>query len=206
MTMDKNTLDYYAANALEVAKRYEEAPSALASQFDVAFTKGGRVLDIGCGSGRDLAVLARMGFDVYGIDPTAEFVDIAQRIHPELLGRVKLGQLPDMGTPFDGDFDGILCCAVLMHLDTKKLEESLEAFKLVMKREGRVLISVPSARPDTDMNGRDQHGRFFKTYSSQYLRDTFKKHGFQMVAEWGNEDTMQRTGIKWQTHLYRLTQ
>ena len=122
MTMDKNTLDYYAANALEVAKRYEEAPSALANQFDVAFTKGGRVLDIGCGSGRDLAVLARMGFDVYGIDPTAEFVDIAQRIHPELLGRVKLGQLPEMGTPFDGDFDGILCCAVLMHLETKKLE------------------------------------------------------------------------------------
>jgi 2-polyprenyl-3-methyl-5-hydroxy-6-metoxy-1,4-benzoquinol methylase len=42
-----------------------------------------KVLDIGCGSGRDLAVLARKGFDAYGIDPTSEFVDIAQRIHQQ---------------------------------------------------------------------------------------------------------------------------
>jgi 2-polyprenyl-3-methyl-5-hydroxy-6-metoxy-1,4-benzoquinol methylase len=205
MVMDKKTLDYYAANALEVAGRYEEVPSALASKFDVAFTLGGKVLDIGCGSGRDLAVLARKGFDAYGVDPTSEFVDIAQRIHPELIGRVKVGQLPELGTPFDGQFDGLLCCAVLMHLETTQLEESLKAFKLVIKPDGRVLISVPSARADADMYGRDQYGRLFKDFSSNFLKETFEKHGFQLVGEWENLDTLKRSGVEWITQLYQLT-
>ena len=127
--MDKSTLDYYATNALAVANRYEQVPSALADQFDLAFTSGCKVLDIGCGSGRDLAVLVRKGFDAYGIDPTSEFVDIAQKNHPELIGRVKIGQLPELGTPFGGEFDGLLSSAVLMHLDVNELEESVEAFK-----------------------------------------------------------------------------
>lgn len=202
--MDKDTLDYYALNALEVAKRYEEVPSALANQFDAAFTSGGKVLDIGCGSGRDLAVLIRKGFDAYGIDPVSEFVEISQKIHPELLGRVKVGQLPNLAIPFDGEFDGLLCCAVLMHLDRTKLEESIKAFKLVIKPDGRVLISVPSARSDTDIYRRDQHGRLFEDYSSDFLKNTFEKHGFHLLEEWGNLDTMQRSGIEWQTQLYKL--
>jgi SAM-dependent methyltransferase len=202
--MDKDTFEYYAQNAFEVAKRYEEVPSALANQFDVAFTGGCKVLDIGCGSGRDLAFLARKGFDAYGIDPVSEFVEIAQIIHPELLGRVKVGQLPNLGTPFDGEFDGLLCCAVMMHLDRTMLEESLGAFKLVLKPDGRVLISVPSSRSDTDMHGRDQHGRLFKNYSSEFLINTFEKHGFHLIEEWGNLDTMQRSGVVWKTQLYKL--
>jgi SAM-dependent methyltransferase len=202
--MDKSTLDYYATNALAVAKRYEQVPSALADQFDLAFTRGCKVLDIGCGSGRDLAVLVRKGFDAYGIDPTSEFVDVAQKIHPELIGRVKIGQLPELGTPFEGEFDGLLSCAVLMHLDVNELEESVEAFKLVLKADGSVLISVPSARPDANMYGRDQHGRLFKDYSSTFLKDMFEKHGFRLAGEWRNVDALQRSGVEWLTQLYRL--
>ncbi len=71
-----------------MAQRYETAPSALADRFAGAFTPGGRVLDIGCGSGRDLAELVRQGFQPYGIDSTAEFVQLAQQYHPELRGRI----------------------------------------------------------------------------------------------------------------------
>ena len=53
--MDKPTLDYYALHASEVAQRYEVAPSPLAHRFAESFSSGGRILDIGCGSGRDLA-------------------------------------------------------------------------------------------------------------------------------------------------------
>lgn len=203
--MDKSTLNYYSTNASEVAKRYEDVPSALGSRFDDAFPSGGKVLDIGCGSGRDLAVLIRKGFDAYGIDPIDKFVDIAQHIHPELVGHVQLGSLPELGVPFNGSFDGLLCCAVLMHLDEPTLEESLEAFKSVLKPHGRVLISVPSARPDADKDGRDQYGRLFKYYSSIFLKDIFERYGFELLDEWGNVDTLQRTGIEWLTQLYQRT-
>lgn len=201
--MDKSTLNYYFTNASDVAKRYEDVPSALGNRFDVAFPSGGKVLDIGCGSGRDLAVLIRKGFDAYGIDPIAKFVDIAQDIHPELVGQVQVGSLPVLGIPFNGSFDGLLCCSVLMHLDEPTLDESLEAFKSVLKPHGRVLISVPSARSDVDKDGRDQYGRLFKFYSSIYLKDVFERHGFLLLNEWANVDTLQRTGIEWLTQLYQ---
>ena len=70
--MDSSTLDYYSANANDVAQRYEAAQSSLGERFATAFAPGGRVLDIGCGSGRDLAELGRQGFQPFGLDGTPE--------------------------------------------------------------------------------------------------------------------------------------
>ena len=84
--MDKPTLDYYALHANEVAQRYEVAPSPLAHRFAESFSPCGRILDIGCGSGRDLAQLHKQGFQPYGVDGTEEFVQLAQMLHPELMG------------------------------------------------------------------------------------------------------------------------
>ena len=84
--MDSSTLDYYSANANDVAQRYEAAQSSLGGRFPTAFVPGGRVLDRGCGSGRDLAELGRQGFQPFGLDGTLEFVQLAQEFHPQLKG------------------------------------------------------------------------------------------------------------------------
>ena len=65
LLMDQRTLDYYSKNAGELTQRYESASSQLANRFRSCFSPGGRVLDVGCGSGRDLAELHRQGFDVF---------------------------------------------------------------------------------------------------------------------------------------------
>lgn len=201
--MDNQTLAYYAAHATDVAKRYESAGSALASYFGVSFPHASKILDVGCGSGRDLSVLASLGFDAYGVDATPEFVDIAQCTHPELRGRIAVAQLPQLGRPFGGDFDGILCCAVLMHLDEISLVNSVRSFREALKIDGRVLISVPATRPDADLSGRDRFGRLFKNYSAQHLKALFEMEGFRLLQQWGNVDTLQRTGIEWLTQLYQ---
>ena len=123
--MDVRTLDYYMAHAREVAQRYEASRSSLAARFSSAFAPGGRILDIGCGSGRDLAELGHQGFQPFGIDGTSEFVELAQEYHPELRGRILHGLLPDFPVPFGGEFDGVLCCAVLMHIDSTELFKAM---------------------------------------------------------------------------------
>jgi 2-polyprenyl-3-methyl-5-hydroxy-6-metoxy-1,4-benzoquinol methylase len=203
--VDKSTLEYYATNASEVALRYESVSSALSSLFELAFIKGGKVLDIGSGSGRDLSVMAQQGFNVYGVDPTSQLVEIAQIIHPELAGRVKVGSLPTLDIPFDGEFDGILCCAVLMHLDEIALEESIIVFRSLLRMCGRLLISVPTERSDVNQNERDQNGRLFKNYSSAYLVGVLELQGFQLLEEWRNADALKRTGVEWLTQLYQLS-
>ena len=68
--MDPTTLDYYDRCAAEAAAKYRAVDqSAWRQQIQEAFSKGGRVLDVGAGSGCDLALLREMGFDAYGAEP-----------------------------------------------------------------------------------------------------------------------------------------
>lgn len=202
--MDSQTLNYYSGHAQEVALRYESVPSALSCRFPSSFQPGSKVLDIGCGSGRDMAELARQGFQPFGIDGAAELVELAQQIHPELSGRIQHGVLPDVSVPFGGEFDGVLCCAVLMHIDSAQLFNAALTIKRCLKVRGRLLISVPSQRSDTGADDRDAHGRLFKTYAPGFLRLMFERLGFSLMDQWSNTDALARQGVQWVSMLFQL--
>lgn len=203
--MDTQTLSYYSIHADEVARRYESAPSSLADRFPQAFVTGGRILDIGCGSGRDLAELARQGFLPYGIDGTPELVRLAQEIHPELKGRVVEGILPGAELPFGGNFDGVLCSAVLMHLEQGHLPDVVAFIKDCMKRGGQLLYSVPSKRLDaTSTENRDKAGRLFIPDSAGTLQRLFEDVGYKLLESWGNSDSLGRNEVEWVSVLMKL--
>ena len=201
--MDSATLSYYSRHAHEVAHRYEDVVSPLASHFTRIFPPGGRILDIGCGSGRDMAELHRQGYQPFGVDATAELVEWAQQAHPTLAERVQQGALPDLGMPFHGEFDGVLCSAVLMHIDTADLLNAALSIKSCLKVNGRLLVSIPTHRADADDQERDAHGRLFKSYSPGYLRLIFERLGFTLIDQWENEDAMKRRGVDWVTIDFR---
>ena len=202
--MDQRTLKYYAENAYQVAERYESVVSDLSAHFADSFSKGGKVLDIGCGSGRDLAVLHKLGYDCYGVDPVLEFVEIAQRIHPELENRIALGKLPDLQVPFNGNFDGVLCSAVLMHIDIEQLPATATAIKSCLKVGGRLLYSVPSKRLDVVISNRDLNGRLFIPDQADRLNSLFSSIGFNEIASWNNSDSMGRDSVEWISVLLEL--
>lgn len=202
--MDAQTLAYYSGHAQDLALRYEAVPSVLADRFASSFAPGGKILDIGCGSGRDLAELARQGFQPFGLDGAPEWVQLAQQLHPELLGRIQHGVLPDLSVPFGGEFDGVLCCAVLMHIDSAELFNAALAIKRCLKVHGRLLISVPTQRADANDQDRDAHGRLFKTYHPGFLRLMFERLGFSLLDQWTNTDSLERQGVGWVSLLFQL--
>ena len=60
--MDNPTITYYSTEAKSISDKYNSVPSGIHQFFKAAFIEGTRILDIGCGSGRDMAELVKKGF------------------------------------------------------------------------------------------------------------------------------------------------
>lgn len=203
--MDHPTLTYYNSYASKLAARYEQVSSIAVARFESTFAKGSKLLDIGFGSGRDLALLARMGFDVYGVDPSAEFIQLAQQTHPELHGRLGISGLPELGIPFGGNFDGVVCYGVLMHLSQEALTESVKSLRACLKLYGRVIIAIPTKKPGIDPHHRDEEGRLFQLHRGENLQRLFISNGFKLIEQWSNQHKIDETGIEWLAQSYELT-
>lgn len=99
---------------------------------------GERILDAGCGTGRNFGGLARAGSHHVGIDFSIGMLKIARRKHP----RAPLVQ-GNLEQPFPfkgGSFDAVLCALVGEHLRDLMtvFRESFSA----LKRGGRFVFSV----------------------------------------------------------------
>lgn len=82
-------------------------------RFLPAVGGGRRALDVGCGTGHHLDNLARRGFDVAGIDGSAEMLAEARRLIPS----AELHEADVAGLPYaDRCFDLAVCIEVLRYL------------------------------------------------------------------------------------------
>src|SRR5262245_58472364 len=71
-----------------------------------------RVADLGCGSGTFSALLARAGYDCFGLDISARLLAVGRRKHPGI--GFTAGDIEQL--PFaDASFDGVLLSGVVHH-------------------------------------------------------------------------------------------
>jgi SAM-dependent methyltransferase len=202
--MDEQTLRYYETFASDAAERYNSAKGGIRDLLSLAFAPGMRVLDVGAGSGRDMRHLLEMGIDAYGVDPSDRLRAGAVEDDSVLRGRLERGGLPDLGQPFGGQFDGVLCSAVLMHLPRDKIFDSAFALRSVLKENGRLLISVPLEGPTVGADNRDSHGRLFTPLQADFLELLFERLGFRQVGRWCSDDALGRAGRSWCALLFQL--
>jgi SAM-dependent methyltransferase len=115
-TLD-STLRYYNEHAEEFcANTFSLDMSELYRPFLERVPEGGRILDAGCGSGRDALAFSQLGYEVEAFDASAEIVQIAR----EQTGLdIKVDTFESFR--FDEPFDGIWACASLLHLSETEL-------------------------------------------------------------------------------------
>lgn len=104
--------------------------------LDLARAYSGTALDIGCGDGRFVRMLGKLGFRGTGIDPTARLIAAAQEKDPDGDYHVCGGE----ALPFtDASFD--LCVSYLSLVDIEFLEPAIAEAARVTKPGGAFLIA-----------------------------------------------------------------
>lgn len=89
----------------------ERSQSALYSRFYLPWKQDGRLLELGCGSGRQLEAMAHAGWNARGVDFDPEAVTVA---HSRGLD-VSLGDVRALNLP-EASFDAIVMAHVLEHV------------------------------------------------------------------------------------------
>lgn len=102
--------------------------------------EGGAVLDVGSGRGEFLVEMALGGFQAYGVEPSAEYIQRAQAAAKERGARISLVYGGGERLPFpDGFFDFVNCAEVTEH--TENPEQVCRQIWRVLKAGGRCYIS-----------------------------------------------------------------
>lgn len=104
-------------------------------------TPGGRLLDVGCGTGEFCYSAERAGYSVTGIDLSPRFIEAARQRFPSLdLEALSLGEF--LRTRHGEKYDIVTFIQVLEHLG--ELRDFLGLVKSLLKPGGYVLCAVPN--------------------------------------------------------------
>lgn len=150
MSVTDTTLEYYNAKAASFVEGTLNVDfSAFQNEFAAYIRKGGRILDLGCGSGRDSKAFLDMGYDVVPVDGSQELCKLAT----EFIGfPVVCATFQDFKP--EGMFDGIWACASLLHLALDDAKEAMKKYAAVLQEGGVFYVSFKYGTFSGERNGR----------------------------------------------------
>jgi len=144
------TLNYYQTHAQTF---FDGTVNVDMSSLYEAFTRhlapGARVLDAGCGSGRDAKAFQEMGYQVEAFDASPAMVELA-REHTGL--PVQLMTFADVD--WKEEFDGIWCCASLLHVPAPELPGVMQRLAEALKPGGVWYVSFKYGVGERKVDGR----------------------------------------------------
>ena len=150
--------------------------------FSSAFPPGGKILDLGCGAGRDAKQFSEMGFSVTGIDFSEELLALARQTAPEAV--FQLQDLEDLSSFAPDSFDGVWANASLLHLEKARLPGVLVQINAVLKAGGSFFLSLKQGTGEGIVLDERYGGipKFFAYYQPEEITAFLEDAGFAVNA------------------------
>lgn len=167
--------------------------STLHAPFLRHLPKCAKILDAGCGSGRDAKAFLAAGHEVVAFDASPELVRLA-RAHTGL--PVELKSFSEVDSI--AEFDGIWACASLLHVPRLDLPGVLSALRKALKPDGVFYLSFKYGTET-----RTVAGRTFTDVDENELTQLAVDAGFEIVEAWITEDVRPDRRERWTNAVLR---
>jgi ubiquinone/menaquinone biosynthesis C-methylase UbiE len=224
-SLQKNIWEKEHSSAVMLPSLAQEGPSSsVVMLIDYArennITFGKRVVDIGCGKGRNALYLAEQGYSVYGFDYVAYAVECAQkraaRIHCSDRVTFAVGDMDRQWNFPDNYFDLAIDSYSSIDIESAAGRNIYKQELLrTLKPGGYACVAVVSSYDEYEKqhflsgNGVEKYasvwpqtGKFQKNYDEQELREFYKEFNIIELKEY--KKLTQKADITYMAHNYWL--
>lgn len=196
--MDK-TIEYYNQNADMFAQGTRLVDfTVVQERFAKMLPAGSRILDFGCGSGRDTKYFLEKGYRVEATDGSAELCKLASAF-----AGIEVKEMLFQDLDVSGKYEGIWACSSILHLSKKELLPVIQKMCDALKDNGVIYTSFKYGDFEGERNGR---------YFTDFTEDTFDKFikvipELTIEEEWITSDVRPGRGEeKWLNLILRKIQ
>lgn len=179
MNKKEQTTNTYNTRANELAKKFDSL-GARVSDIDEALSlikkSNPKVLEIGCGNGRDALEILKRTDDYVGIDISSKLIELAKEKNPA--GTFIVADIEDYSFPTE--LDAIFAFASLIHVPKESLQNVFHRALVALKQGGVFRISMKYADMYKETIKEDAFGtRTFYLYSKGDIAEL--AHAFTIV-------------------------
>ncbi len=198
------TIEYYDRNADDYIRSTRDIDFhavqdrfllAVAAAFPDRPEKTIRLLDFGCGSGRDSDYFLRRGFSVSALDGSEVFCRRASELTGIPVRRQLFEEFSD-----ENAFEGIWCCASLLHVRRDALPNVLRALERALTAGGVLYVSFKYGEEE-----REKDGRHFTDLTEEGLEELIRDiPGLRAEETWISGDARPERGHeRWLNSILR---
>ncbi len=184
------TLKYYDQNAGSFVAGTVDVPfTDIQDRFLALLPQDGKILDFGCGSGRDAKYFHEKGFAVDAVDGSEEMCRYAREHTGMPVRKMLFTELTAVEK-----YDGIWACSSILHLPLVELTDVFKKIIRALKTEGILYTSFKYGNFAGMRNGR---------YFTDFTEESFEKYihgieGIRIKMLWITDDVrLNRGNERW---------
>jgi len=194
---------FYSKGAIDFHKKYGDILEIEVKKYLDRVV--GRILVVGCGSGKEVGYLSGKGHDALGIDFSVEAINLAKNRYPHLWDKFYVEDFYNTIYFKEGKFDGIVANAALVHLPVHSdMRELLRQFNERLSLKGKLYVRVlekTDKREEYDSNLFNAR-RWFVYYEMEELVQMGRLCGFEVVEQ-KRVPHVQHSGVYWNNVLFQ---
>lgn len=172
--MTKAVIDFYNIKASTYFEQTVAVdPHGFLGPFADLLLPGSRVLDVGCGSGRDLLWLSRRGYLVKGLERSSKLAELARK-HAGC--EVVVGDFESWDF-VECPVEGILLVGALVHTPHEDLGRVLRHISRGLVQTGKILLTLKEG----EGSSKSTDGRVFYLWQDLNVRGLLKDLGFNIL-------------------------